>query len=125
MTAQFPCAQKALSRRKQKLRIPGGFIVCFILLCQPLNLLAQTSQTGDVRDATITVSLRGGRPLNRFNPAHAFGAGIDGHDKGEADRQLKPDNIGKMLSAGLRSLTYRLRTELAIDAWHWNPQGSW
>src|ERR1700704_3463954 len=118
MTPQFPRAPKAFSRRKQNLRIPGGLLVCFTLLCQPLNLLAQTG-------ATVTVSIRSGQPVNRFNPAHAFGAGIDGHDRGEADRQLKPENIEEMLSAGLRSLTYRLRTELAIDAWHWNPKGSW
>jgi hypothetical protein len=75
--------------------------------------------------ATVTVSIRPGHPANRFIPAHALGAGIDGHETGEADRQLQPDNIKEMLSAGLRSLTYRLRTELAIAAWHWNPQGSW
>ncbi|HEX3083085.1 MAG TPA: hypothetical protein VHP99_01070, partial [Pyrinomonadaceae bacterium] len=73
--------------------------------------------------ATITVDTS--RPVNRFSPAHALGAAIDGHEKGVNDLQLKPDNIKAMLSAGLRPLTYRLRTELGMDVWHWNPNGSW
>src|SRR5437879_4616933 len=75
--------------------------------------------------ATITVSLTPGHPANRFIPSHAFGAGVDGHAEGETDRQLSPANIAAMLSAGFKPLTYRLRTELAGEAWHWNPNGSW
>ena len=41
------------------------------------------------------------------------------------DRQLTPQNIETMRSAGLQSLIYRLKTELANEVWHWNPQGSW
>jgi hypothetical protein len=93
-------------------------VICATFVFQPLAVLAQ-------REAEVIVSIRPGAPANRFIPSHAFGAGVDGHDKGEADLQLAPENIKEMLSAGLKSLTYRLRTELAIDAWHWNPKGSW
>ena len=71
----------------------------------------------------ITVDLS--HPLNMFNPALAIGAGIDGHEKGEVERLLSPANIAAMRSAGLRPLTYRLRTELAGEVWHWNPKGTW
>ncbi|MDQ2946922.1 MAG: discoidin domain-containing protein, partial [Acidobacteriota bacterium] len=71
----------------------------------------------------ITVDLS--HPLNVVNPALAIGAGIDGHEKGEVERLLSPANIAAMRSAGLRPLTYRLRTELAGEVWHWNPKGTW
>src|SRR5437773_7392142 len=58
-------------------------------------------------------------------PIEALGAGIDGHEKGECARMFTDKNIEQMLSAGLGPLTYRLRTELAGAAWHWNPRGAW
>ncbi|HYW74654.1 MAG TPA: discoidin domain-containing protein [Pyrinomonadaceae bacterium] len=89
------------------------------MICvHPEGTLAQRRLT-----ATITVDTS--RPVNRFSPAHALGAAIDGHELGLNDLQLKSDNIKAMLTAGLKPLTYRLRTELGIDVWHWNPNGSW
>ncbi len=76
-------------------------------------------------NTTVTVRIKPGHPLNRFVPAHALGAALDGHEQGEIDSMLSPANIREMLSTGLKPLSYRLRTELAGEAWHWNPSGQW
>ncbi|MDQ6699405.1 MAG: discoidin domain-containing protein, partial [Acidobacteriota bacterium] len=73
---------------------------------------------------TLTLSISP-TPSNMFDPRYALGAGVDGHEKGEIAKMLRPNNISTMLSAGLKPLTYRLRTELAIEAWHWNASGKW
>src|SRR6266404_5725303 len=102
------------------LRQLGRALICALISFQPITNVAQRAQR-----ATVTVNFRPGHPANRFTPAHALGAAVDGHDKGVIDLQLTAPNIQAMLSAGLKSLSYRLRTELANDAWHWNPRGKW
>src|SRR5262249_39635010 len=64
-------------------------------------------------------------PVNRCVPTKALGAGVDGHEKGECARMFTDKNITEMLSAGLGPLTYRLRTELGSEVWHWNTRGTW
>ncbi|HEV7706152.1 MAG TPA: discoidin domain-containing protein, partial [Gemmatimonadaceae bacterium] len=54
-----------------------------------------------------------------------MGAGVDGHGKGTLRDIYTAPNIAAMRSAGLSRLTYRLRTELGVEAWHWNPHGRW
>ena len=113
----------ALSQRERGLfRSPlkkfGHVLVCAALSLQPITVFSQRA-----RAATVTVKFTPGHPANRFTPAHALGAAVDGHDKGVIDLQLTAPNIQAMLSAGFKSLAYRLRTELANDAWHWNPHG--
>ncbi len=73
---------------------------------------------------TITIRVTP-HPVNTFVPSRALGAGIDAHDKGIVDRIYRRETIKAMLSAGFKPLTYRLRTELGIEAWHWNPKGVW
>lgn len=92
------------------------------LLCLVSACYAQQRET--TVNATVQVVIAE-QALHRFSPWHAFGAGVDGHNEGETVRQLSPRNVKAMLSAGLKPLTYRLRTELANEAWHWNPRGSW
>ena len=55
-------------------------------------------------------------------PGHA---GLDGHARGDSNAILRPRTLAAMGSAGLRPISYRLRTELGIAAWHCNPRGSW
>jgi len=65
------------------------------------------------------------RCVNKCVPKQALGGGVDGHERDECMRMLSTQNIAEMLSAGLGPLTYRLRTELGGEVWHWNPRGTW
>ncbi len=73
----------------------------------------------------VTIHYSPGHPANRFVPEDALGVAFDGHEKGDNDNILQPQNVKEMLGVGMKPLTYRLRTELGIETWHWNPKGAW
>jgi len=63
--------------------------------------------------------------LNSFSPVRALGAGVDRLRTGVADKALGTPFLNEILSAGWQSVTYRQNTELHVEAWHWNPRGTW
>jgi hypothetical protein len=73
----------------------------------------------------VTATVDATHAVNKFVPRESLGAGVDGHERGECEQMFSAKNIDAMLSAGLGPLSYRLRTELAGEVWHWNPRGSW
>ena len=83
-----------------------------------------SSGYGAVEPVNVTVDLTAG-PINTFTPAAALGGTVDGHSRGDSAAIYRPATLRAMRSAGLHSISYRLRTELGIEAWHWNPQGRW
>jgi hypothetical protein len=80
---------------------------------------------GGEKPLAISAIVSAGHSVNRCVPTQALGAGVDGHEHGECGRMFTNKNITEMLSAGLGPLTYRLRTELGDEVWHWNPRGGW
>ena len=79
----------------------------------------------DEKPLTVSAVVLADRPVNQCVPPQALGAGVDGHEQGECAKMFTDKNIAEMRSAGFGPLTYRLRTELAGEVWHWNPRGTW
>ncbi len=74
---------------------------------------------------TIRVDTTPGHATNSFVPTRALGAGIDRLPKGVTDKVFTEPVLKQMLSAGWQPVSYRQNTELFVEAWHWNPQGTW
>ena len=98
-----------------------GTMLFFVLLGWPS---IRAGRSGSVPAPTV-VTILADRRLATFRPDRVWGAGLDGHDLSETSTTFTPPNIAAMRSAGLRPITYRLRTELGIETWHWNPEGRW
>ena len=60
-----------------------------------------------------------------FDPDKAMGTSIDILPDNEFDTIYSEPILKESLSAGWGPITYRQNTELTIDAWHWNPNGTW
>lgn len=63
--------------------------------------------------------------LNTFSPLKAFGGALDSVGGGSLDSDFSALNESKILASGLGNISYRLYTELSVQAWHWNPVGTW
>jgi hypothetical protein len=73
----------------------------------------------------VVVTVDTAHRIRDFDPKAFFGGGVDGRPEGDARRTFTAPNVAAMKTAGLPRLSYRLRTELGVEAWHWNPRGTW
>jgi hypothetical protein len=74
---------------------------------------------------TIRIDVTPSHATNSIVPAQALGAGIDRLPPGATDKTFIEPTIKQVLSSGWQTISYRQNTELHIEAWHWNPQGTW
>jgi hypothetical protein len=75
--------------------------------------------------ASQTISIDVSHPTNHFVPKETLGAGVDRIAVEAIDKDLLQPALEKTLASGWQPVTYRQNTELAVEAWHWNPQGAW
>ncbi|PYX01278.1 MAG: glycosyl hydrolase family 5 [Acidobacteria bacterium] len=74
---------------------------------------------------TIRVDATPSHVVNTFIPTEALGAGIDRLNASATDKLFTDTVMNQVLTAGWQTVTYRQNTELFVEAWHWNPQGTW
>jgi hypothetical protein len=110
---------------RNALRVRCVLASLFSLAVGLVQLGSQTEAPVDEKPFAVSALVLADRPVNQCVPTQALGAGVDGHEQGECAKMFTDKNIAEMRSAGFGPLTYRLRTELAGEVWHWNPQGTW
>ena len=74
---------------------------------------------------TIQVDATPSHVVNTFSPPYALGSTVDRVPSNATDPFFKPEAIQKILSAGWGAISYRQNTDLFVQAWHWNPKGTW
>jgi len=102
---------------------PGGTLknrkAAVLLLTECLLMLATCAAQNIQVDATPAHS------TNHFAPNQTLGAGVDRIPAAAIDHDLLQPTLQQVFAAGWQPVTYRQNTELAMEAWHWNPQGTW
>jgi len=72
-----------------------------------------------------TVEVDTTHPTNHFIPRETLGAGVDRIAVEAIDKDLQQPTLAQTQESGWQPVTYRQNTELAVEAWHWNPKGTW
>jgi len=95
-----------------------GVTPLLISLCVSILATGATAQT-------ITVDAAPSHVANTFSPLRALGTTVDRIPSNTTDIFFRPDQVKQILEAGWGPVTYRQNTELFVQAWHWNPKGTW
>src|SRR5579864_5221753 len=90
-----------------------AFLISAVILVITTRLSAQTIQV----DAA--------HPVNSFSPPRALGTTVDRVPSNATDVFFRPDQLKRVLEAGWGAVSYRQNTDLFVQAWHWNPKGTW
>lgn len=98
--------------RLSLIRVAKCVTACFCLLAHG------SSQTVQVDAAPTHV-------VNTFSPLYALGSTVDRVPSNATDTFFRPDQMRQILSAGWGVISYRQNTDLFVQAWHWNPKGTW
>ena len=86
---------------------------------------ALLTMPGAAFSQAVVVDITPGHATNSFSPFQAMGAGIDRDPLNSVGTLFSQPDLNQMLAAGWKPVSYRLNTELSIQAWHWNPIGQW
>ena len=96
-----------------------------LMMVAPLLFVALFSLSSAVRCQTVIVDATPSHVLNKFSPLRALASTVDRVPSNATDVFFRPDQIQKVLSAGWGVISYRQNTDLFVQAWHWNPKGTW
>jgi hypothetical protein len=75
--------------------------------------------------APVQVHVDVTRRIQTIRPIRTMGTSVDSDPKGKIALLYSSPRLKEMLGTGLGMLTYRLYTELSIQDWHWNPNGTY
>jgi hypothetical protein len=95
---------------------------CAALFLPVLVLIVTVTISGA---QSISIDITPDHATNRFRPNQTLGAGIDRIAPEAIDTGLRQPNLERAMASGWQPVSYRNNTELSIEAWHWNPEGSW
>ncbi|MDP9162072.1 MAG: discoidin domain-containing protein [Acidobacteriota bacterium] len=95
----------------------------FSTLASFFLIISPTTQSAQAQSVDVDIAPE--HMTNSFRPAEALGAGVDRIPLAATDKMFTEPVIKRLLSAGWQTVTYRQNTELYVEAWHWNPNGTW
>ena len=81
----------------------------------------------------IVVDAAPSHAVNSFSPPRALGGAFDRQRGGKTQEEIEKHTqwvlsgpaLKELLGSGWQTVSYRQNTELQIEAWHWNPRGTW
>lgn len=95
-------------------KITSAILLCFTSIV-----------SGSLIGQTVTVDIAPTSAKNRFIPEETLGAAVDRISIDAIDKTLTKTILDQVAPSGWGPMTYRQNTELAVEAWHWNPEGVW